>query len=496
MEQNNILSLQNMVKSYSGVTVLDGVSLDVKKGEVHALIGANGAGKSTLIKIISGAIVPDSGKIVFDGNEYASMTPQLSNRQGIEVIYQEFNLIPSLSIAENIFMANHEDKGKLVNFKELNRKAREIFKIMEIDLDVTQPVKNLSVAYKQIVEIAKALSHNIKLLILDEPTAPLTNKEVEMLFKLIRSLKEKGISIIYISHRIEEVFEICDRVTVLRDGKKITTLDTANTNRKELIEYMIDAELGEEYPQRLGKQQDELLLEVKDLCGKGFSNINFKVHKGEILGISGLVGAKRTEIVRAIFGADKKDGGEIVFCGEPLSIKSPEDAIRRGIVMIPEERKSQGVVLNLSVKWNLTMAVLERISKAMVIDKNKEKKIVADYKDVLKIKMRTAEQNVSTLSGGNQQKVVLSKWLASEPKLIILDEPTRGIDVGTKKEIYTLINRLADEGMGVIVISSEMDEMIGLSDRMIILAEGEITGRLEKEEFNKQRILEYASGNK
>ena len=496
MEQNNILSLQNMVKSYSGVTVLDGVSLDVKKGEVHALIGANGAGKSTLIKIISGAIVPDSGKIVFDGNEYASMTPQLSNRQGIEVIYQEFNLIPSLSIAENIFMANHEDKGKLVNFKELNRKAREIFKIMEIDLDVTQPVKNLSVAYKQIVEIAKALSHNIKLLILDEPTAPLTNKEVEMLFKLIRSLKEKGISIIYISHRIEEVFEICDRVTVLRDGKKITTLDTANTNRKELIEYMIDAELGEEYPQRLGKQQDELLLEVKDLCGKGFSNINFKVHKGEILGISGLVGAKRTEIVRAIFGADKKDGGEIIFCGEPLSIKSPEDAIRRGIVMIPEERKSQGVVLNLSVTWNLTMAVLERISKAMVIDKNKEKKIVADYKDVLKIKMRTAEQNVSTLSGGNQQKVVLSKWLASEPKLIILDEPTRGIDVGTKKEIYTLINRLADEGMGVIVISSEMDEMIGLSDRMIILAEGEITGRLEKEEFNKQRILEYASGNK
>ena len=496
MEQTNILSLRNITKTYSGVTVLDDVSLDIRRGEIHALIGANGAGKSTLIKAVSGAILPDSGTMLFDGTAYSAMTPELSSRLGIQVIYQEFNLIPSLSIAENIFLGHRLENRRLVDFKLLEQKARDIFAVFEVELDVSQPVKNLSVAYKQMVEIAKALSQNIKLLVLDEPTAPLSNKEVEVLLKFIRSLKEKGVSVIYISHRIEEVFEICDRVTVLRDGKKIVTLDTQQTNRRQLINYMINAEIGDEYPPRLGKQEKTVLLDVKDLCGKGFAHINFQVHKGEILGITGLVGAKRTEIVRAIFGADRKTSGEIRFEGKPISIKGPDDAIRLGIVMIPEERKSQGVVLNLPVQWNLTMAVLRRISRYLAINFNEEKRIVEKYKDTFSIKVRSMEQKVSTLSGGNQQKVVLSKWLASDPKLIILDEPTRGIDVGTKKEIYSLINSLADRGIGVILISSEMDEMIGLSDRMVVLSEGEITARLEKDEFNKQTILHYASGNK
>lgn len=494
MKESNLLSLQHITKSYSGVTVLHDVSLDIRRGEVHALVGANGAGKSTLIKTISGAITPEQGKIIFDGQEYGAMTPQLSDSLGIEVIYQEFNLIPSLSVAENIFIGKRVNKRKLVSLKALEAKADEILKVFDLGICAKEPVKNLSVAYKQIVEIAKALSRDIKLLVLDEPTAPLTNKEVKVLFNLVRTLKEQDISIIYISHRLEEVFELSDRITVLRDGYKIVTLNTGDTNRKTLISHMINSELGEEYPVRRGCQKSEVLLEVKNLCGRGFEGINFQVHRGEILGITGLVGSKRTEIVRAIFGADKLDSGELIFEKEPLKICSPHDAIRKGIVLIPEDRKSQGVVLNLSIKWNLTMAVLKKVSKGLVVQLKKENEVVDKYKNILSIKMSSEQQPVSTLSGGNQQKVVLSKGLASEPKLVIFDEPTRGIDVSAKKEIYTLINKLADQGLGVILISSEMDEMIGLSDRMIILSEGKITGRLEKWEFRKQEILDFASG--
>ena len=495
VNNENLLSLKSITKSYSGVTVLDNVSLDIRKGEVHALVGANGAGKSTLIKAISGAIIPDKGKIIFEDKEYNSMSPQLSSSLGIAVIYQEFNLIPSLSVAENIFMGNRLDNSRLVNFKKLEEKANEILKHFSIDIKPSQKVKGLSVAYMQIVEIAKALTRNIKLLILDEPTAPLTNVEVDVLFDLINSLKEKGVSIIYISHRLEEIFGISDRVTVLRDGKKVVTLNTQETNRKELIGHMINSEVGEEYPTRAAKY-GEVLFEAKNLCGKGFKNINFKVHEGEIFGISGLVGAKRTEIVRAIFGADKLSSGEIIFEGNNVMLKSPYDAISKGIAMIPEERKSQGVILNLSIKWNLTIAIVRNISKLFVVNLKKENEVVDEYKNVLSIKMSDEGQRVSTLSGGNQQKVVLSKWLASKPKLIIFDEPTRGIDVGAKKEIYNIINRLADDGIGIIFISSEMDEMIGLSDRMIVLSEGEIMTELNKEEFSKLEILNFASGNK
>lgn len=493
---NILLSLQNIEKSYGNVKVLHDVSLDIIKGEVHALVGANGAGKSTLIKTVSGAIKPNSGKIVYEGTAYDSMTPQLSGSLGIEIIYQEFNLVPSLTVAENIFLGNKVNDSKIVNFREMQAKADEILKTFGLDLKSTDYIKDLSVAYKQIVEIAKALSKDIKLLVLDEPTAPLTNTEVEVLYRIVRELKERGVSIIYISHRLEEVFELSDRITVLRDGHKIVTLDTDKTNRKELIGYMISTELGEEYPDREGMQKEDVLLEVKNLFGNGFHDINFKVHEGEILGICGLVGAKRTEIVRTIFGADRLKSGEIYFKGKKVDIKSPTDAIALGITMVPEDRKSQGVVLRLSIGWNLTLANLKRLSRGIVLDKKKEKNVVEKYKDALSIKMGKIEDPVSSLSGGNQQKVVISKWLASDPKLIIFDEPTRGIDVGAKKEIYNLINSLADQGLGVILISSEMDEMIGLSDRMIVLSEGRITGWVEKNEFAKPYLLDLASGDR
>jgi ribose transport system ATP-binding protein len=479
-----------------GVKALDDVSIDFREGEIHALVGANGAGKSTLIKAVSGAIIPDAGRIVFDGADYAFMTPQLSGSLGIEVIYQEFNLIPSLSVAENIFLGNRINNSKFVNFRVMEARADEILKVFGLDIDPAEMVKNLSVAYMQIVEIAKALSHKIRLLVLDEPTAPLTTKEVEVLFRLARSLREQGISIIYISHRLEEVFELSDSITVLRDGCRIITLNTADTNRKELIGYMINSELGDAYPRRRGRQEDAVLLEAEKLCGKGFRDISFAVHRGEILGISGLVGAKRTEIVRAIFGADRLESGRIIYEGEEIKIRSPYHAIVRGIALVPEDRKTQGVILKLSIGWNLTVAILKRLSKLFVVNAKEEKKVIDQYKNILKIKMVSESQPVSSLSGGNQQKLVLSKWLACNSKLIIFDEPTRGIDVGAKREIYTLINELADRGLGVILISSEIDEMIGLSDRMIVLAEGEITGRLEREEFDKQHILDLESGYK
>lgn len=496
MKQEALLSLQNISKAYAGVKALDDVSIDIREGEIHALVGANGAGKSTLIKTVSGAITPDAGKIVFDGHQYDSMTPQSSSALGIEVIYQEFNLVPSLSVAENMFLGNRENAGMLVNFRAMGKKAGEILEVFGLGIPVTELVKNLSVAHMQIVEIAKALGHNLRLLVLDEPTAPLTTKEVEVLFRLVRSLRERGISIVYISHRLEEVFELSDRITVLRDGKKIITLNTAETNRRELIKHMINSDLGDEYPERRGRPGDEVLLEVRNLSGKGFRDISFSVNRGEILGLTGLVGSKRTEIVRAIFGADRPQSGEIIFEGERLRISSPSAAIEKGVTLIPEDRNAQGVTLNLSVKWNITASILKRISRLLVINTAEENRIVDKYWDALKIKMTGRNQLVSSLSGGNRQKIVLGKCLASEPKLIIFDEPTRGIDVGAKKEIYNLINELADNGLGVILISSEMDEMIGLSDRMIILAEGEITGELRKGQFDKQHILDLESGNK
>ncbi len=492
---NPILSLKSISKSYSGVRVLEDIDLEINRGEVHAIVGANGAGKSTLIKIVSGAILPDHGIIKIHGEEHLGMTPNLSSHLGIEVIYQEFNIIPSLSVAENIFLGQELQKNGYFNSKLLTQKAEEVLKVFDLDINPNSQIRDLSVAYKQIVEIAKAISHDVKILILDEPTAPLSEKEVTILFGIIRQLQSRGVSIIYISHRLEEIFEISDRVTILRDGKKISTYQTKETNRQKIIGDMINNLLEEVYPP-INYRTGEEVFRVKGVSGHGFNDINFTVYSGEVFGLGGLVGSKRTEIVRAIFGADRLIEGELYLAGQKVAVVTPEHAIDSGIVMIPEDRKNQGLIGNLPVRWNMSLAILKTLQKFFVIDSAKEKKVVGNLLDTLRVKLREDSQPVATLSGGNQQKVVVAKWLACNPKLIIMDEPTRGIDVGAKKEIYNLINKLALEGMAIILISSDLDEMIGLCNRMLILSEGEAMAELLHENFEKQTILDYASGTK
>ncbi len=489
---NNLLVLKNITKTYPGVIALNEASLEVREGEVHALIGENGAGKSTLIKVITGAIEPDSGVIEFEGKEYTHMTPIISRGAGIEAIYQEFNLAPSLTVAENIFLGSKANKGMVVDFKKLYGEAEKVLKNFRVTINPKTLVKELSVAYMQLVEIAKAIARNAKLLIMDEPTAPLTDDEVENLFELIAQLKKRGVSIIYISHRLDELFEVSDRVTVMRDGEVIVTKQTEEMTKEDLIYYMVGRKMKETYPVRESEYGEEVL-KVDNISGNGLSPISFTLRRGEVLGFAGLVGAGRTELVRLVFGADPKEGGRVYIEGKETNIRTPKDAVKAGIGLVAEDRKAQGVLLRLPIKTNITISILERLSKLGVVNSRAEAECVNKYKDVLSIKTPSVEQLVGNLSGGNQQKVALSKWLASESKVLIFDEPTRGIDVGAKQEIYQLINRLASEGMGIIIISSEMEEILGMSDRIMILAEGELAGELKKEEFSQTTILKYAS---
>lgn len=496
MENNTLLKLINITKEYPGVQALNKVSLEFEKGEVHALLGENGAGKSTLIKVLSGAIIPNAGRIIYQDKEYECMTPALAQNMGIGVIYQEFNLVPSLTIADNIFLGDEIRKGIIRNKKMMLKKSEELLKSLEIDIDPSMLISDLSVAYQQIVEIAKAVAKNVKVLIMDEPSAPLTNNEVDAMFKLVRKLKEQGVTIIYISHRLEELFEISDRVTVLRDGEYIDTKSTKDTNKKELINLMVGRPLTEQYPQRY-VQISDVMLGVKDLfAGDFLKNINFQVRKGEIVGLSGLVGAGRTELARAIFGADERQKGNIYIDGKEININSPKDAIKNGIALIPEDRKKQGVLLKMSIAHNITFASIKKLSKNTVINKKEEKELVEKCIKKLQIKTPSAAQLVKNLSGGNQQKVVLAKWLAAYSNIIIFDEPTRGIDVGAKYEIYTLMNRLVKNGKAVIMISSEMPELLGMSDRILVMHEGEMVGELSKEEATQDLIMHLASGEK
>ena len=489
---DNILEIKNVTKRYPGVVALDNISFSVKEGEVHALVGENGAGKSTLIKIITGAIKPDEGSIIYQGKSYTELNPILSGQIGIEAIYQEFNLAPSLSVEENIYMGNKVNEGLFIDKKKLSNKTMEVLESLNADIDPGTKIRDLTVAYMQLVEISKALAKNVKLLIMDEPTAPLTDNEVEILFKLVKNLKEKGVSVIYISHRMDEIFELCDRVTVMRDGQVIKTTDIQDTTRNQLIFDMVGRELTETYPPRTPKY-GEKLLEIKNIAGPSNAETSFYVREGEIVGIAGLVGAGRTEIARLIIGADKKYSGEVYVKGEKVSIHSPKDAIEKGIAYVSEDRKNQGVLLKMSIRWNITLPILRRLSRFIFIDAKKENECVNEYKDALRIKTPTINQLVGNLSGGNQQKVAVAKWLASKSKILILDEPTRGIDVGAKQEIYELINKLTEEGLGIIMISSEMDEIMGMSDRMLVMAEGNIVGELQKEDFSQDKILKYAS---
>lgn len=490
--KKKVLSLKNIRKEFGGVIALDDFSIDFYAGEVHALLGENGAGKSTLIKIIAGAIAPDGGTIEFtDGIIHSALDPFMAKKYGVEVVYQEFNLVNCLSVAENICFG--ERHGKFVDYQYMNKVAQKAFELFEVDIDPSEYVYELPSSKQQIVEISKAIFRNAKILILDEPSAPLTNAEVEKMFKAVRQLKEEGVCIIYITHRMEELFQIADKVTIMRDGKYIATVSTENTSREELVKYMVGRELKECFPQR-SIPSEEVVLKVENMSGNGFENVSFELHKGEILGVAGLVGAGRSELARAIYGADKKRSGKVYVKGKLLNISSPNKAINYGVGMIPEDRKRHGCLLTRSVLTNVSLSVLKKISRLGFVNKKKEKAIVEKYVRELNIKTPSLEQNVGNLSGGNQQKVVLAKVLATDCSIIIFDEPTRGIDVGAKQEIYRLMAEIVAEGKAILMITSEMEELIGMSDRILVLYEGKMQGILDKNEFSQERILEMASG--
>lgn len=494
MKNDNILKLSNVTKTYPGVVALGEASMEIRRGEIHALVGENGAGKSTLIKTITGAIQPDSGRISFDGIDYMMLNPELSQKIGISSIYQELMLAPPLTVMENIFMGQRINSGAFVDKKLLCRKAGDILSELGSNIDPNEIVRNLTIAYMQVVEIAKAISKNAKFLIMDEPTAPLTEDEVGVLMKMIRKLNGQGITILYISHRLEEIFSIADRVTVMRDGKVITTKDINEVDKARLIYHMVGRNLSETFPKR-NTSYGKTALEVRELTGEKNKPISFSIKYGEILGFGGLVGSGRTELVRLIFGADPKTSGQIFIDGKEVNINCPKDAIDLGIGLVPEDRKSQGTIQNFSIKHNISLPFIKKISKLLgVIDTRVENEIVDKEVEELNIKTPSNVQLIKNLSGGNQQKVVVGKWLASESNILVLDEPTRGIDVGAKQEIYNLINALAEEGKAIMVISSDMEEILGLTDRMIILYEGEYKAELDKSEYTQERVLKYASG--
>lgn len=487
------LQLNNITKTYPGVTALNNVTLHVEKGEVHALIGENGAGKSTLIKTCSGAVIPDNGSIVVDGNIFSSMTPKLSEQQGIAVIYQEFNLVGELSVAENIFLGRALRNGIMIDRKSMDEESRKIFKQFDVDIDPNRLVSSLSVGYQQLVEIAKAMSHDAKVLIMDEPSAPLTKAEAERMYLVVDRLKSQGVTIIYISHRLEEIFRLSDRVTVMRDGNVVTTMNTCKTNIDQLVKLMVGREIKETYPERTSCITDEVLLKVDNLSGNGLTDISFEIKRGEVLGFAGLIGSGRTELAELIFGVKPKTSGHMFFEGKEISPSSPRSAIDTGIALVPEDRKKQGALLDIDIKGNISMAILKRISNLSFINKKEEKRIANEYRESIRIKTPNLEQKIRNLSGGNQQKVIIAKWLASNTDLIIFDEPTRGIDVGAKYEIYTLVNSLVQAGKAILMISSEMGEIMGMSDRIIVLSEGKITGTLDKDEFDQETIMSMAS---
>lgn len=494
MKEEYVLELEHIRKEYPGVVALKDVTLRLHKGEVLGLIGENGAGKSTLIKTCSGAVIPTSGKIRVNGKEFDRMTPQLAAENGIAIIYQEFNNVGELSAAENLFLGRPIRKGIMIDRKAMEEEAAKAFEQLQIKIDPKELVKNLTVGYQQMIEIAKAIQQNAQVLIMDEPSAPLTSNEVENMFKVVELLRKKGVSIIYISHRLEENFRLSDRIEVIRDGEYIDTLITKESNVDQLIKLMVGREMTQKYPARKPcVNKDKVVLELKNVCGNGDEDMSLKIHAGEVLGLGGLVGAGRTELAEVIFGAARKESGQMFLNGKEINPKSPREAIDLGIALVPEDRKRHGALLTNSIKNNINMPIYERISSGSVIKSRVERANAEKYMKDMAIKAPSFQQQVKNLSGGNQQKVILGKWMAADSQLIIFDEPTRGIDVGAKYEIYKLINSLVEEGRSVLMISSEMEELMGMSDRIIVLSEHKMTGELEKEYFNADKIMTYAS---
>jgi ABC-type sugar transport system ATPase subunit len=493
---NVILKMEDIHKRFPGVYALNGVNFELRFGEVHALLGENGAGKSTLIKVLAGIYSVDEGSIYIKGKKCDIDSVKTSQANGISVIHQELCLVPYMTVSENIFLGREKLKGKFkyVDRNEQNKKAQEILNSLGLDIKATDMIAKLSVAQQQMVEIAKALSVDSEIIVMDEPTSSLTEKEVDMLFKTIDNLKKKNISVIYISHRMEEFYKITDRITVMRDGRYIGTKETKTVTTDELIAMMVGRELKDLYIRNF-HEFGEKVFEVKNLSRNNVLNdISFSLNKGEILGVSGLVGAGRTELARAIFGVDSFKSGKVIIEGKEITINSPQDAMDNGIVLVPESRKEQGLILIKSVGYNITLCVLNEFMKTFSNDKQKENNIISDYISKLSIKTPSAEQLVGNLSGGNQQKIVIAKWLATKPKVLILDEPTRGVDVVAKSEIYSIIDMLANQGVSIIMISSDLPEVMNMSDRVMVMYRGEVMGVLERKEFTQERIMKLATG--
>lgn len=489
MEQE-LLVMKNINKSFPGVRALKDVSLSLQRGEVRALIGENGAGKSTLMKILSGVYQADSGQIFWEGKETKIHSTTEAADMGISIIYQELNLMPNMSILENIFLGREYKKARfLMDFKKAAQEARVYADMVGLNLDVHTLVQDLSIAQRQMVEVAKALSMHAKLIVMDEPTSSLTDRETEILLNVVRKLRDSGVTVVFISHRLSELFEIADRISVLRDGESVGTVEVKDCSEERLIAMMVGRSLEDIYP-KFDTKIGEVVLEARHLqAGAMVQDVSFQLRKGEILGFAGLVGAGRSEVMRAIFGVDRLESGEIYVDGQRLTLRSPADAIRAGLGLVPEDRKLLGLILDMSVRENVTLACLREEMQKGILKESREEEITQQYIEQLGIKTPGQEQKVLNLSGGNQQKVVIGKWLATHPKILILDEPTRGIDVGAKKEIHELMSRLAATGVGIIMISSEMPEVLGMSDRVIVMHGGRICGELSREEANQEHIM-------
>lgn len=492
MDNNYILTLKNITKEFPGVKALDDVTINIERGTIHGLVGENGAGKSTLIKVLAGIYQPNKGEIILDGKPCRFNSPIEARRAGISVVHQEIKLAEPLSVAENMFLGNVQLKNGLVDWKGMRRRAREIVEDLGMDIDINAQVSSLTVAKKQIVEIMHAINNNSRILIMDEPSAVLTDRELEVMFRIVKQLRDEGITIIYISHRLDEIFGLCSNVSVLRDGCHIDTIPVASVDRQGLINMMVGCEMGQEYPKEVGNVGGTIL-EVKNLSRGILQDISFEVKSGEVFGISGLVGAGRTELARAILGIDKPESGEVYVRGKKVHYRTFADAIRDGLGLIPEDRKLQGLVQIMSVKRNTTLVNMKRVLRAGVISSSLEEKLSKEYADKLHVVTPSMETEVQYLSGGNQQKVVIAKWLFQNSEILFLDEPTRGIDVGAKAEIYRLINRMAKEGKTIIMISSEMPELLGMCDRIMVMHEGHKMGELNAAEATQEKIMALCS---
>lgn len=489
------IRLENIKKSFGDNVVLSDTNFNLKTGEIHALVGENGAGKSTLMNILTGLHEQNEGKILIDGVETKFPNPKEAEENGVSFIHQEMITWPDMTVLENIFMGK-EIKNSIgwANNKEMAEQAKNVFADLGFSIDVNREMRSLSVGQQQLIEISKTLLNNAKVIIMDEPTAALAGREIRTLFDIIKKLTAEGVSIIYISHRMEEIFEISDRVTVMRDGVTVSTKPTKDTDNDEIVKQMVGRDIENYYPD-MNIERGNVILEVEHLSRQNvFEDVSFKLHEGEILAFSGLMGAGRTEIMRAIFGADASSSGQIKVNGNKMKIKSPYDAIKAGIGFVTENRKDEGLILDFSIRDNISLTALNEFSKGGWINYKEEGEFVNLLVKRLNVKMTDVDQPVLSLSGGNQQKVVLAKWIGVGLNVLILDEPTRGVDVGAKREIYELMKELAERGVGIIVVSSDLPEVIGISDRVLVVHEGNITGELNKEEMSEENIMTYATG--